>query len=796
MYRIATITLLSLTFLLAQSTVANTLVVSGSVIDSLGNPVAGVLVALDVRISPTGPSFYYNTLTTDAQGLFLEEVPLDSNLPSSGLVMLAMYDCDSTAQMVSLPYGPNNLDVMHHFTWCAQLLPMCSLQIDVDTLQGGQALFLTAVPSGAPPFTYLWNNFASVGPTFIADHSGTYCVSAYDANGCTATACVTVSLPITPCNVLIVVDTASSNTPLLVAQPDGAAPFTYLWSTGATTASIPLQPDPASPKWCVTVTDANGCKAVDCISIPQPTTCSVQIVETNTGSLVALTSGSMPAYLYWNTGDTTTAITPASPGSYCVTIVTVDSCIAFTCYYYSNDCFATIVEDSLSPTPNGWHLTAYASGAPPFTYYWNNANAGGPSITVTVPGTYCVKVVDALGCSATDCITVGPFPCSVKIVETTLPNASTPVLLAVVPANAYFYHWSTGDSTPYIKPSGPGNYCVTVTHSSGCTASDCFEFDPMFGHFNVKGFVTAGDPGNNLQPQGTVYLYQIDGSTAGLSLFAQTPLLPNPTLPPAPGPHAWYDFGDVPAGKYLALALLAPNTPGSDLYLPTYFGDVTSWTDAKIIAVPHGGELFNIHLVKGDSLSGPGTIDGLLVQGPGIDHAHGSERGDGVAGATVLLYDAAGLPLQYRITATDGTFSFSGLPWGTYELRIDLPGIPATSTWVIIGPGTENAYLKFTLTPEGITATRSSHASAKALLAWPNPTRQTLYLHPPADFGGQAVLIVFSSTGQPILRQTLYLVAGQQPVSIDLGILPTGLYTALLQHAKGTAVARFAIARP
>ncbi len=793
MYRIATSTCWLL--LLACTAAAYPLQIDGSVTDVNGSPQAGITVMIDLRISPTGPSYYANTLITNADGAFADVVDITPNFPPSGLVVLSMIDCDSSFQVVSLPYDSANLHIVHHFTWCANAPPSCSLGIEVDTIPGG--LKLIAVPAGTPPFSFWWNNnIASVSPTLPVGESGTYCVSMHDANGCTATACITVVLPVGPCNVLIALDTSSSNIPMLVAQPGGTAPFTYQWSTGDSTQSIPLQPNPASVKWCVTVTDAEGCVATDCFQLPAPNSCQVEIQQTNSGSLFAAVSGTPPFEFFWNNGEVGQTITPVSPGVYCVTVVAADSCTTADCFSFNMGCSVTIVEDSLSPTPNGWHLTAYASGTPPFTYYWQNAVASGPSITVSTPGTYCVKVIDANGCSATDCITVGNYPCSVKIVETSLPNSADPVLLAVVPANAYLYQWSSGDSTPYIVPAGPGTYCVTVTHSSGCTASACYDFDPMFGHFTVKGFVSAGDLSNNLLLQGTVYLYKLDNTSAGLSLFGQTPLLPNPTLPPAPGPHAWYDFGDVPPGQYIALALLAPNTPGSDIFLPTYYGDVTSWTDAKVIAVPHGGELFDIHLVKGDSLGGPGTIDGLLTKGPGLSHSGSSERDEGVAGATVLLFDEQARPLQYRITAADGSFSFSQLPWGTYELRVDLPGVPAASAWITIGPQHENAEVKFTLTSQGVTAAHHAASPATKLFAWPNPGTGPLFLRTPHEVSGPVELVIFSATGQPAYRHTYVLGARGQTLDIDLSHLPNGIYTAWLYHARGTATARFAICKP
>jgi len=40
----------------------------------------------------------------------------------------------------------------------------------------------------------------------------------------------------------------------------------------------------------------------------------------------------------------------------------------------------------------------------------------------------------------------------------------------------YTYLWSSGETTQWISPTINGQYCVTVTDNSGCTASACYQF--------------------------------------------------------------------------------------------------------------------------------------------------------------------------------------------------------------------------------------------------------------------------------------------------------------------------------
>ncbi len=768
--------------------------ISGTVSDANGNPEENVGIYIDIRISPTGPSFYQTIKWTNADGFYEDEIQITPNFPSQGILTVAMLDCDSTFQSFSFTYaqGSNNTFVQD-FTWCGNVLPACWVDIEVDSVAGSNALVLTAVPTGTPPFTYYWNNSGGTSdPSVTVTQSGTYCVAVWDTTGCSSTACV--SVVITPpggnCDVAIGLDTINGSL-ALTAYSSGTPPYTYMWNTGEVTQTVPITPNPSGIYYCVTVTDAEGCTASDCFTWTPPPACSAHIEETNAGLTAYLDGGLPPTFYYWDTGETTQTIQPNGSGVYCVTVVSAgDSCIATACYQYMAACSVEIYQDSLSPGSAGWQLIAEAQGTPPFTYQWNANNQNGPGLYVTQPGTYCITVTDATGCTASDCITVGATPCQVTIIETVFPASPDTVLMAVVPANAYWYEWSTGDTLPYIVPSGPGTYCVTVTHSSGCIASACYEYGQMFGNFTVKGFVTAEGGSANLSLQGTVYLYETGNSTTGLNLYGQTPLLPDPTLPPFPNGHAWYDFGAVPQGEYLALVLLAPNTPGYDDYLPTYYGDVQTWQDASVISIPHNGQLFNITLAKSDSLSGPGTINGFVSEGPGFQGGS-NDRGDAVEDATVLLFDEAEKVLAFRFSDSNGEYTFDNLPYGTYKLMVDIPGLPATAAWVTISPDQTAITMNFNVNDEGVTDAREAILDA-GLELWPNPVGQSLRVRVTAPENLSATLEIISPLGQVLRSERKNIAAGEAQFDVDTGQLGPGIYLLSLRNGNARIVKRFA----
>jgi hypothetical protein len=104
----------------------------------------------------------------------------------------------------------------------------------------------------------------------------------------------------------------------------------------------------------------------------------------------------------WSTGATTQSITVSVAGTYSVTVTDANGCVG--------TCQATLTVNpnpTCSVTPSSAEICAGSSqtftvypncGTPPYTYLWSNA-ATTESITVSVAGTYSVKVTDAKSCT-------------------------------------------------------------------------------------------------------------------------------------------------------------------------------------------------------------------------------------------------------------------------------------------------------------------------------------------------------------------------------------------------------------
>jgi hypothetical protein len=160
-----------------------------------------------------------------------------------------------------------------------------------------------------------------------------------------------------------------------------------------------------------------------------------------------------------------------------VTVTDATGCEVSSCFGAPVTCSVEISED-----PSGG-LSAIPSGTAPFEFWWNNGQTG-QTIFPNAPGTYCVTMATADGCTTTSCYQYtggggGLDSCGVFIVlDSFPPGTNSWILTAVANGEAPFsFQWNVQNaSSPSIGVSVQDLYCVTVTDANGCVSSDCFYF--------------------------------------------------------------------------------------------------------------------------------------------------------------------------------------------------------------------------------------------------------------------------------------------------------------------------------
>ena len=247
-----------------------------------------------------------------------------------------------------------------------------------------------------------------------------------------------------------------------------------LWSTGATTPSITVNPS-TTTTYYVTLTDG-GVSSTDSVTVtvetPLATITPSGPTALCTGGSVTLSANAGSSYL-WSTGATTQSITVNTAGSYTVTVTNATGCSATS--------VATAVTVNPLPTASitasgpttfcaGGSVTLTANAAS--SYLWSNG-ATTQSITVSTAGSYTVTVTNATGCtsaaSAATSVVVNALPtASITASGPTSFCAGGSVTLSANAGSSYL--WSNGATTQSITVSTAGSYTVRVTNATGCTS--------------------------------------------------------------------------------------------------------------------------------------------------------------------------------------------------------------------------------------------------------------------------------------------------------------------------------------
>jgi hypothetical protein len=131
---------------------------------------------------------------------------------------------------------------------------------------------------------------------------------------------------------------------------------------------------------------------------------------------------------------------------------------------------ATITASGPTTFCDGGSVTLTANSGS--SYSWSNG-ATTQSIVVTTTGSYSVVVTQTGGCTGTSSatsVTVNPVPAATITADGPTTFCSNDDVTLTASAGASWL-WSNGATTQSITVNQSGNYSVTVTNASGCSAS-------------------------------------------------------------------------------------------------------------------------------------------------------------------------------------------------------------------------------------------------------------------------------------------------------------------------------------
>jgi trimeric autotransporter adhesin len=338
------------------------------------------------------------------------------------------------------------------------------------------------VSGGLAPYRFIWENGATTASRKNLK-AGTYKLGISDVLGCTETVLFTLKDPAPITAKVVTTDPAcfGLNTGTALVDVSSPGPNTYLWSTGATTASLQ---NLGAGRYGLTVTNANGCKASFPFSINAPnvgidvTTKATDIncFGASTGQIQSSTTGGKAPYTYqWSNGATTADLSNLKAGTYGLSVTDQNGCAdtATVLITAPTQLQAVISATNAScGNPTGTAKVTVSGGTSPYAFIWSNG-ATTAAISNLAANTYSVTVTDNLACQVNTSIPITQsaalaltlngtdIPCN----ETNTGTAAVQVSGGTAP---YSYAWSNGATSSALSALPPGDYAVTVTDATGC----------------------------------------------------------------------------------------------------------------------------------------------------------------------------------------------------------------------------------------------------------------------------------------------------------------------------------------
>ena len=304
----------------------------------------------------------------------------------------------------------------------------------VPTINGGQDQTVCAGTSvtlnGTGGASYTWNNGISNGVAFVANATTTYTVTGTDANGCTNTDQVTVTVNAAPTVNALNNQTLCAGASASAVTFSGTAGATYAWvnsnpsiglagSGSGNIAVFTASNATANPiTGTITVTPSQA----GCTGTPQTFSYTVNPNPTITGNnplcvgatLQLTGSGTAAANNAWVSGtpangtvSNTGLVTGVNGGNTTITYTNINGCIATQAITINANPTANAGQDQTLCAGGNASLTGTANGgSAPYTYSWNNGVQQGVPFLLNGTGTYTLTVTDGNGCTSTDNVTL------------------------------------------------------------------------------------------------------------------------------------------------------------------------------------------------------------------------------------------------------------------------------------------------------------------------------------------------------------------------------------------------------
>jgi SdrD B-like domain/SprB repeat len=461
---------------------------------------------------------------------------------------------------------------------------------------------------------------------------------------------------------------------------------TYLWSNGATDASISGL---VAGTYTVTVTEAVDCTTTAQVTLIDPAAITASCAATDAttsgasdGTATVVAGGGTPGYTYnWSSGATMASITGLAVGTYTVTVTDVNSCtITCAATVAAPGCnlvvTVSVIAETCANANNGGAVASTTGESGAVTYVWSNGGifAGNSGLQA---GTYTITATDAIGCSATtQGVVLEPAALVATCTSTDASTAGGADGTAGVSVGGgspvYTYTWSNGAVTATIATLAAGVYTVTVADANGCSTT-CVSTVSEPGQVCA---ITTANVTTACNNAGTTYTNKDDYFNITIN-------------PSAAGCSATYTVTTKQKNQVLSFG-------------PFNYGSPTTLN--KNYLIRYGNVTVTITDADG--------VTQLVVIAPqpcaGIDDPHGyaycETTGAIVPGGSVTVTPPAGGTVQMIEDGSTGTYHFKMFGSGTYSIAYTPPAGYTLSTTNLpdVGAGAGGAFDPTAGSPDNI----------------------------------------------------------------------------------------------
>jgi hypothetical protein len=655
------------------------------------------------------------------------------------------------------------------------------------------------INGGTPPYTTVWNTFpVQTGVTVSGVPAGNYSFTVTDAVGCVRTGIV----PITPVNIVggnfsvTSPSCTAANGALSFNPTGGTAPYTYLWSTSATTQSISGL---TAGSYNVAVTDAVGCTRYSLLYLSATTPISIGLsttpascIFTNDGAVTATPTGGTSPYTYsWSTGGTTNTISGLDDGNYWVHVTDANGCTKtnWTAVPYdqtTNSCYCTVTGTVYNDANTNCTQDLGESGIPNIQmhlsgvgYAYTNANgdysfkvpSGSYTLSETVNTFYplsgCQNNAIAVNATASSgCTITNDFANTVATIHSVRVSAVT-VGAPPVPGNSYYLN-------TIITNQG-------TVPEAGLIAS--FKADGQFPApvFSPSGYYTGGT--ND---------YYTMGATA-LSAGASLAIMKNYSVPTnipmgtsvvfkdsasytAPMSNWLNDYSPWNNVSYYNPIVLSSYDPNYKEVSPKGTGTQGTITPQDSV-LEYTVHFQNLGTYMAQNIVVLDTIDSdldLTTLRP-IYSSHPASVTVSDAGELRYTFNNINLP-----AAMDNELLSNGFFIYSIEMKPNRPfGTQFTNSAAIYfdynAPVITNTTLNTLGWPTNVNNTTNTTEGAGFSL-YPNPANNMFYAMISSEVDASAGLSVVDVSGKVVVSKTLSLQKGAHAIPVDVASLTPGLY--------------------